>query len=132
MEWEAQTGMCPWSTSTFETSAVDVLPWTCRSEGKRPSRYTRGKKVIITSGLHLGLAEVLTRFRHYLRAQSQRHHAIDHLEERGVERGSARRSALKGRERAIVNQTNIGTASTGRLDELLRDGVERMWALLSP
>ena len=31
------------------------------------------------------------------------------LEERGVERGSARRSSLKGRERAIVNQTNIGT-----------------------
>ena len=26
-----------------------------------------------------------------------------------MERGSARRSSLKGRERAIVNQTNIGT-----------------------
>ena len=28
--------------------------------------------------------------RHYLRAQSQGHHTIDRLEERGVERGSAR------------------------------------------
>ena len=31
------------------------------------------------------------------------------LEERGVERGSARRSSLRGRERAIVSQTNTGT-----------------------
>ena len=46
---------------------------------------------------------------HYLRAQSQGHHTVDRLEERGVERGSARRSSLKGRERAFVNQTNIGT-----------------------
>ena len=33
--------------------------------------------------------------RHYLRAQSQGHHTTDRLEERGVERGSARRSSLK-------------------------------------
>ena len=46
---------------------------------------------------------------HYLWAQSQGHHTIDRLEERGVERGSTRRSSLKRRERAIVNQTNIGT-----------------------
>ena len=39
--------------------------------------------------------------RHQLRAQSQGHHTIDHLKESGVERGSARRSSLKGRERAI-------------------------------
>ena len=45
----------------------------------------------------------------YLRAQSQGHHTIDcRVEERGVERRSARRSSLKGRERAIVSQTNIG------------------------
>ena len=35
------------------------------------------------------------------------HHRRDRLEERDVERGSARRSFLKERERAIVNQTNI-------------------------
>ena len=52
----------------------------------------------------------------------------DRLEERGVDRGSARRSSLKGRERAIVNQTNIGTVSTAALGKLLRDGMGRIWA----
>ena len=46
-----------------------------------------------------------------------------HLE-RGVEKESARRSPSKGRERAIVNQTNIGTVSKATLGKLLRDGVE--------
>ena len=64
--------------------------------------------------------------RHYLRAQSQGYHAMDRLEERDVERGSARRSSLKGRERAIVSQTNIGTVSKATLGKLLRDGVERI------
>ena len=49
-------------------------------------------KAILTSGLLLGRSEVLRSLRHYLRAQSQGHHTIDRLEERGVERGSARRS----------------------------------------
>ena len=40
--------------------------------------------------------------------ESQGRHTIDRTEEKGVERESARRS-LKGRKRAIVNQTNIGT-----------------------
>ena len=52
------------------------------------------------------------KWRHYLRAQSQGHHTIDHLEERGAERGSARRSSLQGRERAIVNQTIIGMTAS--------------------
>ena len=43
------------------------------------------------------------RQRHYQWAQSQGHHTIDRLEERGIERGSARRSCLKERQRAIVN-----------------------------
>ena len=55
-------------------------------------------------------------------AQSQGDHTIDRLEERDVERGSARRSSLKGRERAIVTQTNIGTVSKATLGKLLRDG----------
>ena len=63
-----------------------------------------------------------------LRAQSQGHRTIDRLEERGLERGSARRSSLKGRDRAIVNQTNVGTVSKETLGKLLRDGVERVWA----
>ena len=68
-----------------------------------------------------------------MRVQSQGHHTIArHLEERGVKkRRSARRSSLNGRERAIVNQTNIGTVSKAALGKLLRDGVERIWAFPS-
>ena len=79
-------------------------------------------EAIITSGLLLGRSEVLRDLRHYLRAQSQEHHTVDRLEERGVDRGSARRSSSKGRERAIVSQTNIRTVSKTTLGKLLRDG----------
>ena len=46
-------------------------------------------KATITSGLLLGSSEVLRSFlkKYYLRVQSQGHHTIDHLEERGVDRG---------------------------------------------
>ena len=57
------------------------------------------------------------RTREYLRAQSQGNRTIDRLEERGVERGSARRYSLKGRERAIVHQTNTGSVSKGNVGE---------------
>ena len=66
-------------------------------------------------------------FFHNLRVQSQGHHTIDRLEERCVERGSARRSSLKGQKRDIVNQTDIGTVSKAKLGKLLRYGVERIW-----
>jgi len=39
------------------------------------------------------------------------------LEERGMERGSARQSSLKGRERAIVRPTNIGNHFKGNVRE---------------
>ena len=48
-------------------------------------RGLRGKATL-TSGLLLGRSEVLRSLRHYMRAQSQGHHTIDRLEERGVER----------------------------------------------
>ena len=41
-------------------------------------------KAALTSGLLLGRSEVLRSLRHYLRAQSQRYHTFDLLEERGV------------------------------------------------
>ena len=85
-------------------------------------------KATVTSGLILGRYKVLRSLRHCLRAQSQGHHTNDRLDGRGVERGRARRSSLKGRERAIVSQTNIGTVSKTTLGKLLRDGVERLWA----
>ena len=83
-------------------------------------------KATPTSGLLLGRSEMLRSLRHYLRVQSQGHQTIDRLEEKGVERGSARRSSLKVRERAIVNQTNTGTVSKATLGKLMRDGVERI------
>ena len=83
-------------------------------------------KATITNSLLLRRSEVLRSLRHYLRVQNQGHHTFDRLEERGVERGSDRRSYLKGRERAIVSQTNIGTVSKATLGTLLIDGVERI------
>ena len=88
-------------------------------------------KATLARVLLLRRSGVLRSMRHYQRAQCQGHHTIDHLEERGVERGSARRSSLKGRERAIVSQTNIGTVSKAMLGKPQRDGVERIWAFLS-
>ena len=51
-------------------------------------------------------SEVLRSLGHYLQAQS-----------------STRWSSLKGPERAVVNQMNIGTVSKATLGKLLRDGV---------
>ena len=89
-------------------------------------------KETLTSGLLLGRSEELKSLRHYQRAQSQGHHIIDRLEERVVERVSSRRSSLKGRERAIVNQTNIGTVSKATLGKGLSNMVERIWGFLGP
>ena len=51
-----------------------------------------------------------------------RHHTIDCLQERGMERGSARQSSLKGRKRVVIDQMNIGTVlkgSTGDTSECI-------------
>ena len=63
----------------------------------------------------------------YLGAQIQGRHNINNLKE-SLERGSARRSSLKGRERAIINQTNTGTVSEVTLGKLLRGGMELLRA----
>ena len=49
---------------------------------------------------------------------------------RGVERGSAQRTALKGRERSIVIVTNTGTVSKC-MGKNLKDKVKFIWSLLS-
>ena len=49
--------------------------------------------------------QVLRSSRHCQRAQSQGHH-IDRMKERCMERGSARRSSLERRERAVVMQSD--------------------------
>ena len=56
-------------------------PGNARVKGNdRTDRLTG--KVTIASGLRVGRSEVLRCLRHYLLAQSQGHHTIDHLEEK--------------------------------------------------
>ena len=94
----------PKSTAFRNVSMVDIhfrkLLWVyCPGHAgeKENDRADRLAGIVsLTGGLLLGRSEVLRSLRHYLRAQSQKHHTIDRLEERGVERGSARRSSLKG------------------------------------
>ena len=78
---------------------VDVLPWSCRGEGKWLSRCNGGQSHYhewVASQKIWSVEELET----LPAAQSQGRDTVDSLEERGVERGSARRSSLKGRERA--------------------------------
>ena len=63
-------------------------------------------KATLTSGLLLGRSEILRSLRHHLRPQSQGHHTIDRLKERGVERGSARRSSVLERTREGHRQSD--------------------------
>ena len=100
--------ICQCLASTFESSrgCMYSLGYS-RVKENDPTDRLAGKATS-TCVLLVSRSDVLRSLRHYLQAQSQGHHTIDRLEERGVERGSAsRRSSLKGRERAIVNQTNI-------------------------
>ena len=122
-------GSRDWNVSMVDIHLRNLL-WVYCPEYSRVKGNDRtdrmASKATLTGGSLLGRAEVLRSLRHYLQAQSQGHHSIDRLEERGVEVGSARRSSLKGRERAIVNQTNKQTVSKATLGKLLRDGVMMM------
>ena len=114
---------------TNEPNQPSVLIVLSHGRGKRNDRADRlASKATLTSSLLFIRSKVLRNLRHYLRAQRLGHHTTDRLEESGVERGSARRSSLKGRERNIVNQTNIGTVSKSKatLGKLLTDGEERI------
>ena len=94
--------------------------------GKDRADTLAGKATFTSSLMLLGRrSEVLRSMRHYLQAQSQEHHTIDHLQERGVERESARRSSDRERTRKggqIVNlwekhwnsfKGNVGDTQTG-------------------
>ena len=88
-------------------------------------------KATITSGLRLGRPEVLRPLRNEMRAQSQGHHTIDHLEEKGMKSGNVLQFSFKRPERAKVNQMTTGTVSKATLGELLRDGLQCRWAFSS-
>ena len=102
----------------------------CEGKGNDWAERLAGKATF-KSGLLLGRSEVLRNLRTTCGVQSQGLHTIDRLEERSVERGSAGRCSLKGRERAIVNQTNIGTVPKATLGKRLRDELEHIWAFPS-
>ena len=53
-------------------------------------KYTLAGKATLTRGLFLRRFEMLRSLRHYLQTKGEGHHTINHLEERGVERGSPR------------------------------------------
>ena len=108
-----------WQVSVFDIHRWVYYPGHAGVKGNDGADRLAGK-ASITGSLHLGRSEVLRSLRHYLLAQSQGHHTIDRLEERGVERGSTQRSSLIGRERAIHNLTSIGTVSKASLGKLLR------------
>ena len=89
---------CHIQASLYDMPGHDILlPAKGNAGVKENDRADRlASKATLTSGLLLGRSEVLRSLRHYMRAQSQGHHTTDRLEERGVERGTARQSSLKG------------------------------------
>ena len=131
---KSEMGSPDWNVSMVDIHLRKLLwvycPGHAGLKGNDPADRLAGKATL-TSGWLLGRSEVLRSLRHYQRVQNQGHHTIDRLEERGVERGSARRSSLKGRERATVSQTTIGTVSRATLGTLLIGGVERKLAFPS-
>ena len=97
--------------------SVLLLLLQCVSNRQRRRRYW-----VIQAGVLITLlrSKGSRSLRHYLRAQSQGHHTTNSQAERNLKRGSASRSSLKGRERAIVNRTHIGIVSKTTLRILLR------------
>ena len=121
--WEAQTGMCQWFTlQPPSKTPAGVLPWTCRSERKRPSRQTGGQ-----SNPHEWLAsrkmrsvEELEKLPAVTKPRTS-HHRSPGGERRGKRKRALDDLPLKGRETAIVKQTNIGTVSKAKQGKLLRE-----------
>ena len=81
------------------------------------SNMAYAMSLIVSSGLIPVRSEVLRSLRQYMRAQSQGHHTIDRLGEGVLERGRARQSFLKGRERATANQTKSWNRFKGDVGE---------------
>ena len=127
LEWTAPTGIwyinLPWRCQW-------MYSWICWSEGN-DHQARLASKAAITNVFLLRRSEVLRSLRHCLWSQSQGHHTIDRLEERGIERGNTQWSSLQGGERVVNNRTNMGAVSKATVRKLLRDGVGHMWAFPS-
>ena len=130
-----QTGMSTpeWQSSMSKLHLKRLLWVYCPGHAgvkgnERADRLAGQAKV--AGSMKLGRSEVLRGLRRELKSltEAEEHHTVDRLRERGVKRGSGRKSELKGRERGTINQTNIGTVSRATVRRLLRDGTERIWA----
>ena len=86
---------------------VSMFDWMWTQCPGHDREDTLAGNATITSGLRLGRSEVLRSLRHYLLAQSRGHHAIDHLEETGAEKGTLNNIPLKGwkREPSSIRRT---------------------------
>ena len=111
---KVESGMgCPdWHTAMHSLRLQRILSIYCPghsgvSGNKRADRLASTADIM--SGLQLGRAEVLRGLRNFLNKDRPEHHSIDHLKERGVEKGRGRHSTLQDLERSVFNQTNIGT-----------------------
>ena len=117
MEWEAETGMHQWSTSTFGNSCgCTHRPGHAGLKGNDRTGSPAGK-VTLTSGLLLGKSSVEELETLPVGTKPSTAHHRSPGGERGVERGSARRSSLKGRERAIVSQGERWNRFKGNVGE---------------
>ena len=132
MDWWVLRGSSPFTDLSLVVR-LWLRKWACECEASFVFLHNMALTVdTIACGLYLGRSEALMSLRHYLQVQSQGRHTIDRLEERGVERGSARRSSLKGRDeghRQSDEHSNCFKGNVGETSE--RDGVERIWAFPS-
>ena len=79
--------------------------------------FTRAGKATLTSGLLLGRSEVLRSLRRYLLTQSHGYHTIiDRMEERGVVRGSAKRSSQNEHTKVVTISAQRHTLQKPKLN----------------
>ena len=114
VEWEALTGMCQWSTSTFQNccgwTALEMPEWMKMTKqidwwAKQPSQVTCVSEVKCWGAWG-------TTCRHKAKTSQSW----------SPREGRCGQSSLKGQERAIINQTNTATVLKAMLGKLLRDG----------
>ena len=135
VEWEAQTGMCRWSTFTFENScgctALDMPEW--RETTEQILRLAG--KATLTNGLPLLGREVLRSLRRTLPAGTKprtSHRRPSGGERREKARGSARRDYLPAwKDERGPSSIRRTLEPFQRLGKLLRDGIERIRAFPS-
>jgi hypothetical protein len=113
-----------WHVSMFEKSMLVYCPGHAGVKGNDRADRLAGKATI-TGGLRLGRSEVARSMETLPAGTKPR---TSHQGSPGGERRRKRKRSTifleRTRERAIVNQTNIGTVSRATLGKFLRDRVE--------